>query len=77
MGNPHKTDVANMVNQLTTKPEVVSIFNNMIKESGIETFLPEMKLNVLSLILSLYIKVRAFSKAKDITNKAKQLKQNN
>ena len=71
MGNPHKIDVANMVDQLTTKPEVVSIFNKIIEESGIETFLPELKLNVLLLISSLYLKVRAFSKAKDITNKAK------
>ena len=77
MGNPHKIDVANMVDQLTTKPEVVSIFNKIIEESGIETFLPELKLNVLLLILSLYLKVRAFSKAKDIANKAKQLETRN
>ena len=36
-------------------------------------FLPELKINLLALILSLYLKVRVFSKARDITNKAKQL----
>ena len=36
-------------------------------------FSPELKINLLTLILSLYLKVRAFSKAKDITSKSKQL----
>ena len=34
MGNPQKIDVADMVGQLTTKPEVISIFNNIVEESG-------------------------------------------
>ena len=34
MGNPHKIDWADMVGQLTTKPEVISIFNNIVEESG-------------------------------------------
>ena len=36
-------------------------------------FSPELKINLLTLILSLYLKVSAFSLAKDISNKAKQL----
>ena len=71
MGNPHKIDVADKVDQLIKKPEVISIFNNIVDESGIKNFLPELKINLLTLMLSLYLKVRAFSKAKDITNKAK------
>ena len=38
MGNLHKIDMANMVDQLTKKPEVVSIFNNITEESEINTF---------------------------------------
>ena len=71
--NPHKIDVADMVDQLTKKPELISIFNNIVDESGGKTFLPELKINLLTLILSLYLNVRAFSKARDITNKAKLL----
>ena len=73
MGNPHKIDVADMVDQLTKKSEVISIFNNIVNESGVKNFLPELKINLLTLILSFCLKVRTFSKAKDITNKAKQL----
>ena len=73
MGNPHKIDVADMVDQLTKKPKVVSIFNNIVDESGVKNFLPELKINLLILILSLYLKVRAFWKTRDITKKAKQL----
>ena len=62
-----------MLDQLTKKPEVISIFNNIVDESGVKFFLPELKINSLALILSLYLKVRAFLKARDITNKAKQL----
>ena len=60
MGNPHKIDVADMVDQLTKKPKVVGIFNNIVDESGVTNFLPELKINLLILILSLYLKVRAF-----------------
>ena len=60
MGNPHKIDVADMVDQLTKKPKVVGIFNNIVDESGVKNFLPELKINLLILILSLYLKVRAF-----------------
>ena len=62
-----------MLDQLTKKPEIISIFNNIVDESGVKNFLPELKTNLLALILSLYLKVRAFSKARDIINKAKQL----
>ena len=62
-----------MPDQLTKKPEVISIFNNIVDESGVKIFLPELKINSLALILSLYLKVSAFLKARDITNKAKQL----
>ena len=72
MGNLHKINVADMVDHLTTKPKVLSIFNNIVEESGLKNLLPELHINLLTLILSLYLKVRAFSKAKDITNKAKQ-----
>ena len=58
---------------MSTKPEVISIFNNIVKKSGVKMFSPELKINLLTLILSLYLKVRAFSKAKDITSKTKQL----
>ena len=73
MGNLHKIDVAEMVDQRTTKPDVISIFNNILEESGVKIFLPELKINLLTLILSLYLKVRGLSKADDITNKAKEL----
>ena len=72
MGNLHKIDVADMVDHLTTKSKVISIFNNTVEESGVKNLLPEPQINLLTLILSLYLKVRAFSKSKDITNKAKQ-----
>ena len=38
MGNPHRIDVAEMVVQLSTKPEVISISNNIVEESGINFF---------------------------------------
>ena len=38
MGNPHKVDVADMVDLLTTKPEVISIFNNIFEEFGVKIF---------------------------------------
>ena len=62
-----------MLDQLTKKPEIISIFNNIVDESGVKIFLPELKTNLLALILSLYLNIRAFSKARDIINKAKQL----
>ena len=71
MGNLHKIDVADMVDHLTTKSKVISIFNNTVEESGVKNLLPEPQINLLTLNLSLYLKVRAFSMAKDIT------KQNN
>ena len=73
MINPHKIDVTDMVDQLSTKLKVISIFNNIVGESGVKIFLSELKNNLFTLILSLYLKVRACSKAKHITNKAKQL----
>ena len=73
MGNPDKIDVTDMVDQLTKVSEVISIFNKIVDESGVKNLLPELKINLLTLILSLYLKVRVFSKAKDITNKTKQL----
>ena len=36
--NPNKMDVAGMVDQLTTKPEIISIFNSIVEESGINNF---------------------------------------
>ena len=47
--------------QLSTKPEVISIFNNIVKKSGVKMFSPELKINLLTLILSLYLKASAFS----------------
>ena len=38
MGNPHRIDVAEMVVQLPTKSEVISILNNIVEESGINFF---------------------------------------
>ena len=46
MGNPHKIDAADMVDQLTKKPEVISLFNNIVNESGVKNFLPELKINI-------------------------------
>ena len=37
-GNPHKVDVADMVDLLTTKPDVISIFNNIFEEFGVKMF---------------------------------------
>ena len=34
--NPYKIDVAVMVDHLTAKPEVISISNNVIEESGVK-----------------------------------------
>ena len=73
MRNPYKIDMADLVDQLTKKPKVISIFNNVVDKYGVKNFLTELKINLLTLILSLYLNVRAFSKARDITNKAKQL----
>ena len=36
--NPYKIDVAVMVDHLTAKPEVISISNNVIEESGVKFF---------------------------------------
>ena len=38
IGNPNKMGVAGMVDQLTTKPEIISIFNSIVEESGINNF---------------------------------------
>ena len=38
IGNPNKMDLAGMVDQLTTKPEIISIFNSIVEESGINNF---------------------------------------
>ena len=35
MGNPHKIDVADMADQLTKKPENISIFNNIFNSHSI------------------------------------------
>ena len=35
MGNPHKIDVADMVDRLTKKSEVISIFNNIFNSQSI------------------------------------------
>lgn len=51
MGNPHKIDVANMEEWLTTKPEVICICNSIIEEPRNKHFLPELKINILALIL--------------------------
>ena len=38
MGNHHKIDVADMMDQLTKQSEVISIFKNIADESGVKNF---------------------------------------
>ena len=44
MGNRYKIYAADMVDQFTTKPEVISIFNNIFKESEIKNFFARIKI---------------------------------
>ena len=38
MGNTDKIDVADMMDQLTKKSEVISIFKNIADDSGVKNF---------------------------------------
>ena len=63
-----KIDINKMTECLMTDPEIVSVYNNIIKES--ETHIDqEITDNLLEKMLKLYLRVRAFSLAKDIIGK--------
>jgi len=63
-----KIDINKMTECLMTDPEIVSVYNNIIKESEthIDQEIPD---NLLEKMLKLYLRVRAFSLAKDITGR--------
>ena len=65
-----RIDAKSMINNLLMNTEVVSLFNNLIEDSGVAID-SEVKDNLLENMLSLYLRVRSFSYAKDITNKHK------
>ena len=67
--NPYKIDVAVMVDHLTAKPEVISISNNVIKESGVKFF---------GIIENYFIDINFITLPKSQSfSKAKDIKQNN
>ena len=65
-----KIDTKSMTKSLLMNTKVVSLFNNLIDDSGVAID-SEIKDNLLENMLNLYLRVRSFSYAKDITNKHK------
>ena len=55
-----------MIAILLHKPEVSSIFSAVIENSGVMDVSDELRDNLLKTVLNLYLRVRSFSKAKDI-----------
>ena len=65
-----KIDTKSITNGILMNTEVVSLFNSLIEDSGVAIEL-EVKDNLLESMLNLYLRVRSFSYAKDVTNKHK------
>ena len=65
-----KIDTKSMTNNLLMNTEVVSLFNTLSEDSGVAID-SEIKDNLLENMLNLYLRVRSFSYAKDVTNKHK------
>ena len=64
-------DVNNITHSLMQDTEVVSYYNSVVDTSGVENLQDEEKDNLLQNMLQLYLRVRAFSLARDIVGKHK------
>ena len=65
-----KVNIELIINQLMMDTSLISMYNSLIVDETINT---EVKHSLLENLLKLYIRVRAFTFAKDITNKHKYL----
>ena len=66
-----KIDINAITTSLMKDTEVVSFYNCIVQNSGCATIPEEVKDNLLENMLKLYFRVRAFSFARDISNKHK------
>ncbi len=65
-----KINIDYMVSQLRMETRIVSLYNNLVVDADVGLN-SEVKKNLLENILKLYLRVRAFSYTKDITNQHK------
>ena len=73
MTNKHlqQIDIRKMISSLMNNTEVVSFFNTLAETGEGDPIEAELKYNLLEGMLKLYLRVRAFSLARDITDKHK------
>lgn len=71
INNLRKIDVQKITNQLLREVDIISLFDLICDtdKSGITMIQPEVKYNVLEGMIKLYLRVRSFSLAKDITSR--------
>lgn len=67
-GNLRNIDVSEMVKLLLNDLELISFFNSVVEDSSCKPS-KEIQINLLEKMLGLYLRVRAFSLAKDLTAK--------
>ena len=66
-----KIDNEKLALNLMKKTEVVSFYHAIVEHSGVKTVSSEIKDNLLENMLKLYLRVRAFSFVRDLTEKQK------
>ena len=71
MSNPHTIHIGKITYALLDEPEVISLFNGIAESAGMSNMQKEIRDNLLDAMLSLYLRVRAFSRTKNVTTKAK------
>ena len=58
-----------ITNYLLREVDIISLFDLICDKSGVNMIQPEIKYNVLESMIKLYLRVRSFSLARDITCK--------
>ena len=64
-----KIDLQKITNHLLREVDIISLFDLICDKSGMNVIQPEIKYNVLESMIKLYLRVRSFSFARDITSK--------
>ena len=72
ISNLRKIDVPNISSTLMCQPDKVSVMNAILETSGINIE-PELRDNIFEQIIRLYLRVRSFALARDITSRKKSL----
>jgi len=70
ISNLRKINTISITQKLITDVDIVSLFNNILEEANTEID-NEVSKNLLEKMIALYLRVRAFSTARDITTKGK------